>query len=53
MDLTQSGPDGRTVRLLYASQFFWGHKNARAIFFVHDTLSECAIQMCEVSLKYL
>ena len=27
--------------------------HARVMFLMHDTLSECALQMYEVSLKYL
>ena len=29
------------------------NKHARVIVLVHDTLSECALQMYEVSLKHL
>ena len=28
-------------------------KHARVLVLVHGTWSECALQMCEVSLKYL
>ena len=37
--------------MLQGEQF--ENKHARVMVLVHDTLSECALQMYEVSLKYL